>query len=159
MTAKRIRAVAIVVHAGRLLLMRRVSKGREYYVFPGGGVETGESVEDAVEREVREEASLEVQLEWPLYHHVYDDGSEHWFYLCRYVSGSPQLGQSNEMESMRADPSELYEPLWYEIDRLSELLLYPLEIRDWFVTDYRAGLSRKDPKTAVIALKDLRRSL
>lgn len=155
----KIRAVAMVVDHGSILLMRRVSQGREYYVFPGGGVEANESVEDAVVREVREEASLAVQIEWPLYHHVYDDSSEHWFYLCRYISGHPQLGQGNEMESMRANPGELYEPFWCEIDRLSEMLIYPLEIRDWFVADYHAGLSREQLKTAVIALKDLRHSI
>ncbi len=149
----------MVADHGRILLMRRVSKGREYYVFPGGGVETGESLVEAVKREVQEEASLEVEIKWPLYHHVYDDGSEHWFYLCRYVSGSPQLGQGNEMDAMRANPSELYEPLWYEINRLPELLVYPLEIRDWFIADYRAGLSRREPRQANIALKDLRRSI
>lgn len=54
-------AYAVVVHAGRLLL---IQKGRGPYTgtwdLPGGGLEFGESPEDAVRREVWEETGLTV---------------------------------------------------------------------------------------------------
>lgn len=49
---KRIRAVAIIVNDAKVLLIHRISHGKEYHVFPGGGVENGETVERAVLREV-----------------------------------------------------------------------------------------------------------
>lgn len=36
---KRIRAVAMIVNNEKILLMHRINNGKEYYVFPGGGVE------------------------------------------------------------------------------------------------------------------------
>jgi 8-oxo-dGTP diphosphatase len=36
---------------------------REHYNFPGGGVELGETLEEAVRREIREETCLEVVVE------------------------------------------------------------------------------------------------
>lgn len=52
--SKRIRAVAIIVNDGKVLLMHRINNGKEYHVFPGGGVENSETVEQAVLREVQE---------------------------------------------------------------------------------------------------------
>jgi mutator protein MutT len=54
---------AIIRHQDRLVLIRRAkepSKGR--WTFPGGAVELGESLEDAVRREVLEETGLYVEL-------------------------------------------------------------------------------------------------
>ena len=98
---KRIRAVAIIVNNDEVLLMYRINNGKEYYVFPGGSVEEGETVEQAVLREAKEETSLEIKIEKLLYHHIYDDNTEQFFYLCRYISGKPELGDGNEARSMK----------------------------------------------------------
>ena len=90
---------AIVVHEGRVLLIRRAKEPlRGRWVVPGGTVELGETLEEAVVREVREETGIVVR---PLdvvtvfdrierrdgvvaYHYVIVD------YRCLYVSGSLQ---------------------------------------------------------------------
>ena len=57
--AIRCAAKALIVKDGRLLLNRcRRSDGGVYYDLPGGGQNLFESMEDAVIREVREEAGL-----------------------------------------------------------------------------------------------------
>lgn len=53
----------ITDHAGRVLLMERgTDPFRGTWVFPGGLVDPGETVEHACIREVREELGLEVKL-------------------------------------------------------------------------------------------------
>lgn len=54
------RATAVIIKDGQILLIHRFKDGREYYVFPGGGVEEGESVHEALVREVMEELTLTV---------------------------------------------------------------------------------------------------
>lgn len=46
-------ARAVIVKDGRILLCR--GKGKDYYFFPGGHVEKGERMEDALKRELYEE--------------------------------------------------------------------------------------------------------
>jgi ADP-ribose pyrophosphatase YjhB (NUDIX family) len=48
---------------GRIILLRRATDpGRDLWTFPGGFVDLGESVEQAVHREVAEELAIEVEL-------------------------------------------------------------------------------------------------
>lgn len=155
---KRIRAVAIIVNEGKVLLMHRINNGKEYHVFPGGGVENGETVEQTVLREVQEETSLKVKIEKMLYHHIYDDNTEHFFYLCRYVSGEPKLGDGNEAQDMKESNVNFYNPIWYEIKGLPQLLLYPLEIRDWFIKDRKTNFEFV-PREVTIKVSELRQSL
>jgi 8-oxo-dGTP diphosphatase len=52
------RAAALIIKEDKILLMHRKKEGREYWVFPGGSVEEGETPEEAVIREIMEELSL-----------------------------------------------------------------------------------------------------
>lgn len=155
---KRIRVVAIIIDNGKILVMHRINNGKEYNVFPGGGVENGETVEQAVLREVQEETSLEVKIEKMLYHHIYDDGTEHFFYLCRYVSGDPKLGDGNEARNMKESNTNFYNPIWCDIKELPQLLLYPLEVRDWFIEDVKTNFENV-PREAILKVSKLRQSL
>jgi 8-oxo-dGTP diphosphatase len=54
----RIRVSVILRREGRILLVRQEKPGREYWLLPGGGVNAGESLVDALRREVAEEVGL-----------------------------------------------------------------------------------------------------
>ena len=149
---KKVRAVAIVIHNNRLLLIHRINNGKEYFVFPGGGVEDGEKVEDAVIREVKEETSLKVKIERLIYKISYDDNTEHHFYLCSYISGEPMLGEGNEKQNHSKE--NFYEPDWHKIEKLSTMLVYPLEIRDWLLEDIRKNFH--SPREASIKVSERR---
>jgi 8-oxo-dGTP diphosphatase len=93
---------AVVVYQGRALLVRRGSApAKGMWVIPGGGVELGERVEDAVSREVQEECGIAIAV-GPLacvvdrldrdehgrvrFHYVIID------YFARYQSGELKAG-------------------------------------------------------------------
>lgn len=56
-------ASGLVVQDGKVLLIRRGKEPyKDHWSLPGGGVERGERIRDAVRREVLEETGLEVEV-------------------------------------------------------------------------------------------------
>jgi ADP-ribose pyrophosphatase YjhB (NUDIX family) len=58
----RIRVSAVLLWRDRILLCRHEKPEREYWLLPGGGVNSGESLVDALRRELLEEVGIDEQL-------------------------------------------------------------------------------------------------
>ncbi|MCL4218681.1 MAG: NUDIX hydrolase [Candidatus Hydrogenedentes bacterium] len=57
---------AIVADEGKLLLVKHQKEGETYWLLPGGGVDFGESLEEALVREVKEETNLDIEVGAPV---------------------------------------------------------------------------------------------
>jgi len=118
------RAVGVIVKNDKVLLMRRIRNGQEYYVFPDGGVKEGESTETATIREIKEELSINPKIDKLLFE-IENQGRQEYYYLIKEFSGQPQLGGE---EKQRMNENNQYHPIWMSLDKLRELdNLYPKE--------------------------------
>ena len=114
------------VRKGDAILMVRQGYGDRYWSLPGGTMEAGESVQEAVIREVREETGLEVDVTRLV--GVYSKPAESALALtfaCQVIGGT-----------MQAD-NEIVECGFYPLDRLPQPARAHLAQR---VADYRADL-------------------
>lgn len=55
-------AKALIMYDGRFLAIKEVISGKDVWDLPGGKIEYGESAEETVVREVKEEVGLEVDV-------------------------------------------------------------------------------------------------
>jgi 8-oxo-dGTP diphosphatase len=131
-------AKAVIVREGKLLLNHcRSTDGSEYYALPGGGQRTGETLDQTIARECREEIGAEVSVVRLLFVREHVVANHAFSYLheaphqvellfeCRipdeYVPASgpgpdeEQLGVAwlglEEMRGVRVSPSRLRELL------------------------------------------------
>ena len=112
---------AAVIHQdGALLIARRPSKGLlgGMWEFPGGKVEPGESLQEGIEREIREELGVTILVEQELgvFTHAYTHFKVtlHAFH-CRLLAGVPQPLAASEIRWV--SPAELAQFPMGKIDR------------------------------------------
>jgi len=58
----RIRVAGVFIRDGRILLIAHKKNGKVYWLLPGGGVNFGESLTEALARELKEELGLDVSV-------------------------------------------------------------------------------------------------
>jgi 8-oxo-dGTP diphosphatase len=102
--SERRRVSAVIVRNGRVLMVREFNRGPsgrhdglEFWTLPGGGVEPGESDEDALRREVWEETGLRVRSLRPLFDYGYPSGHTN-AYAVEVEDGEPRLGVDPELD-------------------------------------------------------------
>ena len=142
----RVRAGAICVDEDDRVVLNRGEWDRgPFYELPGGGVEEGETIEEAVVRELEEETGLHVRIERKLAR-VWKDGREEHYFLVR--PEGPSLREQLDLE-----PGFTQE--WVPISSLGELPVWPKRLA-WRVAEWHAaGQWPSTPVPLIDTISDL----
>jgi ADP-ribose pyrophosphatase YjhB (NUDIX family) len=135
----RIRVSALLRWRDRILLCRHEKPGREYWLLPGGGVNAGESLVEALRRELAEEVGLDdlVPLEGPIaivdsIAPVRSAGARH---VVHIIFSGDLSGRS--LEAVTSEDAAVRGHRLFAIGELEEIVLHPPIQR--FVARWRPG--------------------
>ena len=117
---KTIRVAAAIIKKDKAIFATQRGYGdfKDGWEFPGGKIEPGETPEEALKREIREELDTEIEVGEPAGHIEYDYPEFHLSmdcFFCTLLSGSLTL---KEHEAARwLSPAELDSISWLPADR------------------------------------------
>lgn len=125
---------AIFDKDGKLFIAKRGKKARnerDKWEIPGGSVEFGETFEQAIKREIKEELDIEIEVLELLgiCDHIIPDEKQHWVsptYICRIIKGKPKI----------LEPEKCEEIGWFTLEEAEQL---PLSI----ITKHDISLFKK----------------
>lgn len=123
-----------------LMGLRQGSHGEGEWSYPGGHLDFGETMEETVRREVKEEVGLEVGKVELIsladeMRYIKSDG-KHYVnigFRAEYIGGEPKL----------MEPEKCKEWRWFSLDNLPEKLFEGTELN---VRNYKAGKIYQPPK-------------
>lgn len=144
---KRTRVAGIIFMNGGIALIHRVGVLKrkdiqEYYTFPGGGLEEGETLEEGTIREIKEEFGIDVEVVQKLYEFKSEKfNQKEYFFLCKYISGEFGTGEGPEFSNNpKYIDSGKYLPEIIKKEDVKNITLLPPEIKEKFVNDIEKGV-------------------
>ena len=144
----RIRAGIVLIQDGKVALIERHRAGLDYFVFPGGGMDEGESPEEAAVREAMEELGVEVVIKQKVAEIQLGPKSRQIYFLTEQTGGEFGSGAGEEYTDADPDSPEegIYVPIWMPIDQL--LLyqnIYPVDVARLVVKSVKEGWLETPP--------------
>lgn len=116
------RSVAIVIRDGKILMERLCYKdannGKEFFSVPGGGIEEGETPEQAAIRELKEECGLDGTIVKPLAV-IYSHGRKEYSFEVSVPEDQQAITGYNPEEAGSDNPP-LREVVWKSLNEISE---------------------------------------
>jgi 8-oxo-dGTP diphosphatase len=135
----RIRVSAILRREDRILLCRHEKGGNEYWLLPGGGVNSGESLVDALHRELNEEVGIrdELPVEGPVA--IVDSIAPQRSFAAKHVVHIIFAGDLGErsLEAVSSQDAAVRGHRLFWVGDLDEIVLHPPIQR--FLTRWRPG--------------------
>lgn len=127
------RVGAIIIENDSILVEKRIRGENVYWVFPGGGVDEGESREQALARECKEELGVDVKvgeffLENFFKPERYPEQKE-VYYFCQIIGGEVGTGDGPEHQP-DSKYQGIFEVEWLPMSQIKNFDLRPNELRD-----------------------------
>lgn len=131
---------AIIIKDNKILTIKRTKPEGIFWVFPGGGVEKGETNEKALIRECKEELGVDVKVA-DLFMEIDSKvpktlGQKEYFYFCEIKSGKLGTGDGPEFSNNSSYVGK-YDIEWIDINGLNDIGLRPAEVKDLICDKYK----------------------
>lgn len=119
------RSSVVLIKDKMVGLIKRVREDSVYYVFPGGGIEDGETPEEGAKREALEELGVTVKVGECIA--TIEFNGTQYFFLAEIMDGNFGTGIGEEYTDKKRQRGT-YLPMWVKINKLSTMDVKPKEI-------------------------------
>lgn len=142
-------AKAVIIQNGKILLTKNVDQEGFFYLLPGGGVEKGETLHQALKRECLEEIGVEVVPQDLIFlreyigkhhEHAATDADVHqveFMFLSSFVQEAeltPLAGTDSLYNGSNPDDHQVGVE-WVDLEKLHEIRLYPKVLKKHLLID------------------------
>ena len=131
------RSGIILIEEDKLALIERYRAGIHYYAFPGGGIDEGESPEQAAIREAEEELGIVVRVKLKVAEVLFS-GSTQFYFLVEKISGEFGTGTGEEYGEYNPIYGS-YLPLWVPLADIPNKNILPRKLADFVFRFAKAG--------------------
>lgn len=116
-------ARAIIIENGHILVMKRIKQGIVYYTLVGGKVDDGETPEQALKREVKEETGLEISSAKRVFFEKHDPPyNDQVIFLCKVAPHGPlEVQPGSEEHFMNKIDINVHNPEWVMLKHFDRL--------------------------------------
>ena len=116
----RVRVSCLLLKRKKILLISHIKEGNIYWLLPGGGVNFGESLDEALKREIKEELNISVKVKQPVLicDSIDSNGGRHILnicFACSYLKGEYSLGEEERLHNFS----------FFSQEELKKLVIYP----------------------------------
>jgi 8-oxo-dGTP diphosphatase len=132
------RAAVFLIENDNIALIERHRSGCHYFVFPGGKVKSGESLQEAAAREAEEELGLKVKIGLHVAEAWYL-GSPQFYFLAEAIEGQFGHGSGSEMSSTPESEKGSYLPVWVEMNTMLNMPVLPKIMAEFVWKSYMEG--------------------
>lgn len=131
------RCAAVIVRGTEILLVRHAKGDLQYWLLPGGGLEPGETMAQATERELREECGVVIRCgRLLLVAETLEPNQSrqiiNMVFLAELIEGEPHLATLDDHRLIGVD--------WVDREQLRSSAFYP-DFRDQLLRQWDAGFT------------------
>lgn len=137
---------AIVLEGDKILVMFRQKYGSNYYTLVGGGINDGETPEQALIREVQEETGMQVTSHQLVYVERHPEPyAEQYIFLCQVAPHQPiAIQELSEEGAMNKHQANIHTPMWAHASSFAKLPFRTPQLQSAIVQALKKGFP-KDP--------------
>lgn len=125
--------------------MKRIKYGKEYYTLVGGRLNEGETPEQAVIREVKEETGLDVVNFRLVFGEKHSEPyNDQYIFLCEAANhGEIAIQQNSEVGMMNRLEANIHQPEWVGLSSFPKLQFSTMKLQKAIINSLENGFPEK----------------
>jgi ADP-ribose pyrophosphatase YjhB (NUDIX family) len=132
---------AIILNGDQMLVMHRYKHGSEYFTLVGGRVKEGENLDAVLEREVKEETSLDIiEAKLVFIEKHPDPYNEQYIYMCKVKStDNAAISAGSEEAILNTTVINIHTLRWINIRSLDSVQFRTPQLQAALIRGFKNG--------------------